>query len=138
MPVGVFLLVATLQLVPLPVGLVSFISPNTAAVKTELLSDLPNADTLLKSMTFSFYPNATKHDLRLALAVAAVFVVVLNVFRRPDQIKRPLMVIALIGGIIALIALAQNLLGNGKIYGFESRLSPFYARIASCVFRSRA
>lgn len=119
-PIGAFLLVATLQLVPLPVGLVSFISPNTAAVKTELLSDLSNADTLLKSMTFSFYPNATKHDLRLALAVAAVFVVVLNVYRRPDQIKRLLMAIALIGGIIALIALAQNLLGNGKIYWFVS------------------
>jgi tetratricopeptide (TPR) repeat protein len=119
-PVGVFLLVAALQLLPLPMGLVNIISPNTAVVKTELLGDLPNADTVLKSITISFYPNATKHDLRLALAVAAVFVVVLNVFCRPDRIKRLLMAIALIGGIVTMIALAQDLFGNGKIYWFVS------------------
>jgi len=117
-PLGVFLLIPIVQLIPLPAGMVKIISPNTAALKTELLDDLPNAETLLNSITLSFYPNATKHDLRLALAVAAVFVVVLNVFRRPEQIKRLLMAIALIGGTIALITLGQNLFGNGKIYWF--------------------
>ncbi|TET73465.1 MAG: hypothetical protein E3J56_04045 [Candidatus Aminicenantes bacterium] len=117
-PIGLFLFVAVLQLVPLPAQLVSIISPNTAALKTELLGDLPNAGTLLKSMSLSFYPYATKHDLRLVLAVVAVFVVVLNVFRRPDQVKRLLMAIAVIGGIVAAITLAQNLFGNGKIYWF--------------------
>lgn len=115
-PIGIFLFVATLQLIRLPTGLLSIISPNTVAVKTELLGDLSDADTLLKSMTLSFYPNATKHHLQLVLAVVAVFVVVLNVFRRPDQIKRLLTIIALIGGIIALFALVQDLFGNGKIY----------------------
>ena len=119
-PAGMFLLVAILQLIPLPTGLIRVISPNTAALKTELLGDLPNAGVVLKSMTFSFYTNATKHDLRLVLAVVGVFVVVLNVFRRPDQIKRLLMTIALIGGVIALIALAQNFFGNGKLYWFVS------------------
>jgi len=117
-PTGLFLFVAVLQLVPLPAQLVNIISPNTVALKTELLGDLPDADTLLKSMSLSFYPNATKHDLRLVLAVAAVFVVVLNVFRRPDQIKRFLMAITVIGGVIAAITLAQNIFGNGKIYWF--------------------
>jgi O-antigen ligase len=115
-PLGIFLLIAILQLISLPASLVGVISPNTAALKTELLGDLPNSETVLKSMTLSFYPDATKHDLRLVLAVAAVFVVVLNVFRRPEQIKRLLKTIALIGGIIALIALAQNVFGNGEIY----------------------
>ena len=119
-PLGVFLLIPILQLIALPATLVSIVSPNTAVLKTELLGDLPNADALLKSMPLSFYPNATKHDLRLVLAVAAVFVVVLNVFRRPDQIKRLLMAITLICGIIAMITLAQNLFGNEKIYWFVS------------------
>lgn len=119
-PVGLFLLIATLQLVPLPAQLASIVSPNTMALRKELLGDLPNADALLKSMPLSFYPNATKHDLRLVLSVAAVFVVVVNVFRHPDQIKRLLMAIALIGGIIAAVALAQDLFGNGKIYWFIS------------------
>ena len=115
-PLGLFLLIPILQLVPLPGALVKIISPNTAVLKTELLGDLPNAETVLKTMSLSFYPHATKHDLRLVLAVAAIFVVVFNVFRRPAQIKKLLTVIAAIGGIIAVIALAQNLFGNGKIF----------------------
>jgi tetratricopeptide (TPR) repeat protein len=119
-PAGMFILAAILQLIPLPTSLISIISPNTAALKTELLGDLPNAGMALESMTFSFYPNATKHDLRLVLAVVGIFVVVLNVFRRPDQIKRLLTAIAMIGGIIALTSLAQNIFGNGKLYWFVS------------------
>ena len=115
-PVAVFLLVAVFQLIPLPTGAVSLVSPGTAAVKKELLGDLPNSAALLKSMTLSFYPNATKHNLRLVLAVVAVFFVVVNVYRRPEQIKRLLAAIAIIGGSIAMLALAQDLFGNGKIY----------------------
>jgi tetratricopeptide (TPR) repeat protein len=114
--VALFILVAVFQLIRLPTGLVNLISPNTAATKQELLGDLPNSSELLSSMTLSFYPNATKHNLRLVLAIAAVFFVVVNVYRRPDQIKRLLGAIAIIGGSIAVLALAQDLLGNGKIY----------------------
>ena len=117
-PVGLFILIGILQLIPLSTGLISIISPNTAVLKTELLGDLSNADDVLKSMTLSFYPNATKQNLRLILAIAGVFVVVLNVFRRPDQIKRLLAAIAVIGGVIAAITLAQNIFGNEKIYWF--------------------
>ena len=117
-PVGLFILIGILQLIPLSTGLISIISPNTAVLKTELLGDLSNADDVLNSMTLSFYPNATKQNLRLILAVAGVFVVVLNVFRRPNQIKRLLVAIVVIGGVFAAIALAQNIFGNGKIYWF--------------------
>jgi len=119
-PVGLFLLIATFQLVPLPTWLASIISPNTAALRKELSGDLPGADVLLKSMPLSFYPNATKHNLRMVLSAAAVFLVVVNVFRRPDKIRRILMAIALIGGVIAAVALAQDFFGNGKIYWFIS------------------
>ena len=115
-PIALFIVVAIFQLVPLRTSLVSAISPNTAATKKELLGDLPYSSRLLKYMVLSFYPNATKHNLRLALAAAAVFFVVVNVHRRPDQIKRLLGAITLIGGSIALLALAQDLFGNGKIY----------------------
>ncbi len=115
-PLALFVLVVVFQLIPLPAGLVSVISPNTAAIKKDLLGDLPNAESVLSSMTLSFYPHATKHDLRLVLAVVAVFVVVLNTYRRGEQIRRLLGAIAIIGGVIALLALAQNIFGNGKIY----------------------
>jgi len=116
LPIVVFLLIALLQLIALPTGLVRIISPNTAAMKMELLQDLPNADTLLKSMTLSFYAYATKHDLRLVISLAAVFIVVVNTYRRPWQVKRLLMTIALIGGGVAVITLGQQFFGNGKIY----------------------
>ena len=117
-PVALFILVAVFQLIPMPGSAVSAISPNTAAVKKELLGDLPNSAALLKSMTLSFYPNATKHNLRLILAVAAVFFVVVNVYRRPEQVKRLLAAIAIIGGSIAVLALAQVISGTDKIYWY--------------------
>jgi tetratricopeptide (TPR) repeat protein/O-antigen ligase len=115
LPVGTFLFVVILQLVPLPVFLLRILSPNTAAIKTELLGSLADAKS---SMTLSFYPNATKHDLLLVMSAAVVFIVVFNIFRHPDQIKRLLTAISLIGGVVALIALGQTLFGNGKIYWF--------------------
>lgn len=115
-PVAAFLLLALAQLLPLPAGWVAAASPNTAALKTALLGDLPDAGEVLRKMTMTFYPLATAHDLRLVLVAAVVLVVVLNVYRRPDQIKRLLGAIAIIGGAIALLALAQDLFGNGMIY----------------------
>ncbi len=119
-PVALFIIVVVFQIIPLPSGLVNTISPNTAATKIKLLGDLPNSGNLSESMTLSFYPNATKHNLRLVLAIAAVFFVVVNVYRREDQIKRLLAAIAIIGGLVIVLALAQDLFGNGKIYWFIS------------------
>jgi O-antigen ligase/tetratricopeptide (TPR) repeat protein len=116
--VGLFVLIILLQLISLPSGLLNNFSPRTVGLRTELLAGLPGVDELLKNQTISLYPNGTKHDLRLILSVAAVFFVVLNVFRRPSQIKRLLMVIALTGGLVALIALAQDVFGNGLRYWF--------------------
>jgi tetratricopeptide (TPR) repeat protein len=115
-PVMVFLLVAAVQLLPLPNAWVAAVSPHTSTLKTELLGDLPNAGEFLSSMSLSFYPRATKHDLRLVLAVAVVFLVVVNVYREPASIKRLLRAIAIIGGGIAILALVQDVVGNGKIY----------------------
>lgn len=118
LPLIVFLLVAAVQLAPLPASWVSAVSPHTASLKTELLADLPDSPSLLEKMTLSFYPHATRHDLRLVVAVAAVFVVVVNFYRDSARIKRLLAAIAAIGGAVALVALAQDLAGNGKIFWF--------------------
>ncbi len=114
-PAAIFIIIVIVQLIPLPAGVVSLISPNTTALKTELLSDIQQPDRL-SSMTLSFYPNATRHDLRILLALAAVFFVALNTFKNINQIKRILWAITLIGGFVALLALAHELFGNGKIY----------------------
>lgn len=117
-PVVAFILVVIVQLVPLPPALLRVVSPNTVSLKTELLGDLPNSSDVLSRMTLSFYVYATRHDLRLVLAVAAVFVVVLNVYRRPEQITRLLLAIAVIGGGFAMLAAVQTILGATQIYWF--------------------
>ncbi|HPC97167.1 MAG TPA: O-antigen ligase family protein [Sedimentisphaerales bacterium] len=129
-PVALFLLIAVLQLMPLPVSVVRAISPETAILKTQLLGDLPGADEALQRMRLTFYPHATKHDLRLALAIAAVFFVVVNVYRDPMRIKRLLLSIAIVAGIVGLLALAQDLVGNGRIYW----IVPAYDRARSGTF----
>ncbi|MFC1633519.1 O-antigen ligase family protein [Planctomycetota bacterium] len=119
-PLGLFAFFVVFQLVPLPTRFVNTISPNTVVLRQELLGDLPGAETWLRAAPLSFYPDVTRHDLRLIVSIAAVFIVAVNFFRRPEQIKRLLMAVALIGGAVAFIALAQNVFGNGKIYWFVS------------------
>lgn len=115
-PIAIFLLLAALQLVPLPAAFVRLISPHTFELKNKLLSDLPGAQGRLRWMTLSFYPEATKHDLRLLLAIVCVFVVVLNCIRRVSQIRRVLGAIAIIAGAFAVLALAQDAMGTKDIY----------------------
>lgn len=117
-PVFAFILVAVVQAMPLPIALVRLISPQTVAQKMELLGELNGPEGLPSAMTISFYGHATKHDLRLVLAVAAIFVVVLNTIRRPDQITRLLSAVAIIGAVVAIEALVQTVFGNDKIYWF--------------------
>jgi O-antigen ligase/tetratricopeptide (TPR) repeat protein len=120
LPLVIFIFIAVFQLVKLPADVISFISPDTAEMKSELLNDLPQAESVLSTISLSFYRNGTVHDLRLLLAAGAVFFVSVNVFRRADQIKRLLKVIAVTGGLVGLLAIAQDIFGNGKIYWFIS------------------
>jgi O-antigen ligase len=133
-PIGLFVLIVSLQLIPIPTNLLSIVSPNTVRLRTELLGSLPEAEKLLKTMPITLYKNSTRHELRLVLSAVAVFVVVLNVFRRPEQIKSLLMVIALTGGLVALIALAQDVFGNGLRYWFVPHPYSGYSKTLSGPF----
>jgi tetratricopeptide (TPR) repeat protein len=112
LPVAAFLFLVVLQIVPLPQSIVSIISPQTVSLKKELLDQTAN------NLTISFYSSATKNDLRIILAVISVFVVVLNVFTTYEKIKRLLKAIVCVGAAVAIIAIIQDIAGNGKIYGF--------------------
>lgn len=116
-PVALFLLLTAFQLIPLSTEVATQISPQTVTAKTSLLSDLAEAPGYdLRQSTLSFYPCATKRHLRLMLVAAIVFVVVVNVYRRPSQIKRLLTAIAAIGGAFAVLALLQVATGTSMIY----------------------
>jgi len=115
-PLGLFVLLVVVQLIPLPSSVLGAISPNTLALKTDLAGGLSRSAREAGGMTISFYPLATQRALRLALAVSAVFVVTVNVYRRPDQIERLLWVAVAVAGGVALLALAQIVTGSQKIY----------------------
>jgi len=117
-PVAGLLVLAAGQLIPLPGEFIRLLSPQTAAQKTGLWSELTGAQAFLPTMAISFYPNATRHDLRLLLCDATVFGVVVNVFRSPRQITRLLLAVTIIGGGVAALALAQDVVGNDRIYWF--------------------
>ncbi len=115
-PVVLLAILASVQLLELPGWLAGALSPNTLGEKTRLLADLPESSHALSRMTLSFYALATVHDLRMLLSVGAVFVVVVNVYRRSEQIQRLLRIIAAIGGALAVLALVQVISGADRIY----------------------
>ena len=115
-PLVVFLLITLLQVLPLPSEVVTCVSPRTAALKTELLADLPGTEDSLRSMTLSFYPCATARQWRMLLSVVSVFFVVLNGFDTVQQIKRLLIVIAAVAAGTALLAIAQVATNATHVY----------------------
>lgn len=117
LPIVLFFLVGLFQLLPLPAHVLGAISPQTLKTKSDLLGGLPDASAVLKSLTLSFYPLATRHDLWMLMAVVTVFVVVLNVYRRSSQIKRLLLGVSIIGFAVVFLALYQNAFGGKLIYG---------------------
>ncbi len=138
-PLAVFILIPVFQLIPLPVGIVKNLSPNTYQTKTELLSKLPykidhllaensqpvadgslnNQNSKLKpidKMSLSFYRHTTLRGLRRVLSIAAIFFVTLQYFTITDRIKRLLACITIVGGAVAVLALLQNVTRADSIY----------------------
>jgi hypothetical protein len=114
-PLGLFVLLTVVQLVPLPRAVLEAVTPNTVAMKVSPAGAL-SQPAPAGAMTISLYPLATERALRLALAVSAVFVVTVNVYRRTSQIERLLTAVAVVGGGIALLALAQIVTNAPGIY----------------------
>ncbi len=108
-PVILFVLLVMFQLLRLPASVAGVLSPNTASIKQELLGDLSR-------MPLTFYPDATVIQLRLVLAIALLFFVVLNVFTTVEKIKRLLLAIIIVGAGVSFIVIAQVITFADKIY----------------------
>lgn len=115
-PIAALILLAIFTIVPMPQKTVSILSPQTVKLKNELLSGSTQRAEQTANHTLSFYPCGTKDNLRIILSAAAVFVVVLNIFGSAYKIKRLLWAIVIIGAAVAVLAIAQDVSGNGKIY----------------------
>jgi O-antigen ligase/tetratricopeptide (TPR) repeat protein len=120
LPIALFFLLAFVQLISWPAALVGAISPKTVTTNHAFLDDLPDAAQRLRFLHFSFYPEGVWHDLRNLFSVTCVYIVVINVFRRSEQIIRLLWVIAWVATAEGLLSILQNLTGTHDIYWLVS------------------
>ena len=107
LPVGLFVALVALQLLPLPLGLLEVIAPETARIWTEFLADPPLAGGAPPRATLSLYPQATLEDLRLLLAGAVILFVVVQTIRDRAALGRVLGAAAWIGIGAAALAVLQ-------------------------------
>src|SRR5450432_298335 len=114
-PIGLFLLFCAAQLVDFPLDVLRKISPATLDLKNNLLSDLSQNPS--GHLPITFYPAATKAQLRLVLGIAAIFIIVINVYRDQARIRRLLLTIASVGLAVAMLAIYQNISGTNLVYG---------------------
>jgi tetratricopeptide (TPR) repeat protein len=127
------------QLVPMPQGLLRVISPNSAALRTELLPERP--EVLIAgsppmappaNTPISVYPYLTRCEIVRWLGVLALFAVVRNQLATTAGFRR-LSAVALVNGVLlALFGMAQLFASKRThVYGFESAgevLGPFINR----------
>jgi len=127
-PFAFILVFVFIQAMPLPSGIVSAISFNTAriyAMFTETGAEGPVALSLSRGGTMEGF-------FRL-LSYAAVFFVVVNHYRTKRQIGRLLGAIVVIGVALTVFAVLQKLTWNGNLYWFYP-LRPELASRASGIF----
>jgi O-antigen ligase/cytochrome c-type biogenesis protein CcmH/NrfG len=113
LPLALFIALIAVQLLPMPAGLLAWLSPSTVATKAEMLGETSPA---LEATTLSFYPLSTADHLRLVLTGTAVFVAVATMIRTTIQIKLILIAIFAIGCAEALLAIAQLATRTGDFY----------------------
>jgi tetratricopeptide (TPR) repeat protein len=114
LPIILFLALVALQLIPLPATLLQSVSRNTADLKAQLLSALPSID--LRRMTLTFYAEPGWRQIGLLLSAATIFVAVMQLGQRIESLKRILVIIASVGGAMAVLALAQDISGATAYY----------------------
>lgn len=81
---------------------------------TELLGR-PPLQAGMPAVTLSLDPAATKIDLRLLLALAALFVVLAHVLQKKGALRRLLVCVSVVGAVLAAQAVLQTLSGTDKL-----------------------
>ncbi|HVT88807.1 MAG TPA: O-antigen ligase family protein [Tepidisphaeraceae bacterium] len=116
LPIALFVLLVIFQQIGIPASLMQLVSPQTVAIKQNLLSRVGQANAL-DSNAISFYTLGSQRDLRVILCAAVTFVIVLHLCRDSKQIERLLIVVSLIGLGCAVLTISQAAFDMNTIYG---------------------
>lgn len=131
--VGLLLAACAVQLLPLPLGLLERISPNTLPIAIELEPALRL--NLVDSHPLSIVPAQTAR----ALTIGASLTVLLAGTTRLLSLTGVTWLarwIALLGVLMALVGILQHPIGSGKLYGFWSPLQSGATPFGSFVNRN--
>jgi hypothetical protein len=116
---------ALMQILPLPVSVLTNLSPHAARVLSEL--DIAFAVQVVDRHALSIAPNATLTALALYAAFAALMLGVARTVSATGP-RRLATVIAVLGVVLALVGIIQRPFYSGRIYGFWTPImsgSPF-------------
>lgn len=132
---GLFLL-AVLQNVPLPSGLLQTLSPATARLHEQLLPAQPevlangsaeHGSLAATSGTLSLYPGGTRRELMRLLAVLLLFAVVRNNLATPGCLRRLAVAVLINGALLAIFAVLQRVSAPPKtVYWSYTASNPVF------------
>ncbi|HYO55128.1 O-antigen ligase family protein [Archangium sp.] len=113
LPLGAGALLCLLQLVPLPPGLLSVLSPEATGLRDFVLVPLG----LEGPRPLSMDPPATWRELARHLAYLLIFVAAVQVCRSGRARRRLLTTLAFTGAAVAVVGLLHALLGLDRLFG---------------------
>src|SRR5690606_2779279 len=111
-PLALLMLLAIVQLIPLPHSLVSLISPS----RTEALAPLIEGDAAPPLLALSAGSHETWHSLRLAVMAGLLLVAVTSYVRDKTHLQQLLVVVFAVGCLEAAVAIAQIVTGADKLF----------------------
>lgn len=114
LPLGLFVGWLVFQAVPLPATLVKWVSPATYLIYRENLGPLEEFSWI----PLSVYPGKTLAEGFRFSAYLLFYWGTVQLLSDRDKLKKTVLVVAGLAGVMAVYAIVETLFTNGKIYGF--------------------
>jgi O-antigen ligase len=108
-----FIALAFMQSLPLPLSILLMLSPNSAAVYSEL-----GGYGLSDTASISLYAAATRAEALRLLSVFLFFILMVDYLSTKERIRRIAIVMTALGVAVAVFAVIQKLTWNGYMYWF--------------------
>lgn len=120
-PLGLFLGWMAIQVIPLPMGWVAWLSPETARLYRE--TDLITGG--LGWATLSINPDLSLVELFRFASAGIAYLLAVQLLAHRDRFRRAVAVVAIFGGGLALFSVVQHVISGGLIYWFR-KLAGFH------------
>lgn len=111
-PLLCFLALMGIQLVPLPVGILKMISPETYSIYKETIF----AGEPVSWVSLTVNRKATLMEFFRILSYVIFYVLTVQVLSKKDALKRTVTVLIIFASLLSLFAILQRILPNNRIY----------------------